>query len=214
MNPRTTLIVVALFALLGAYVYFFELNKTPEQLSAQQGTPTAKPPQYALQLNVDNVASLEVTDLRAPRGVKLTRAGDGWRVNQPIDKPADAGQVDSALGALTNLTTSRVLTNVVDLAPFGLVTATLEARIIMSDTTQYALTVGNKSPDGKYYYAVYTGDKAKVFLIDTSSIDSLKGWLDTPPYEPTPTPTFTPSPTLSITDTPPATLAVTGTVQP
>ncbi len=203
MKPRTTLIVVALFALLAAYVYLFELNKTPEQLSAQLGTPTAKPAQYALQLNASNVQSFEVTDLRAPREVKLTRKEDGWQVNKPTEKPAERFQVESTLGSLTNLRADRVLTNVVDLAPFGLVTPTLEARFSMSDTQQYALTVGNKSPDNRYYYTAYTGDKSKVFLVDTLSIETIKGWLDAPPYEPTPTSTFTPTP--PVTETPPPT---------
>lgn len=201
MKPRTTLIVVALFALLAGYVYLFELNKTPEQLSAQLGTPTAKPPQYVLQLNARNVTSLEVADLRAPREVKLTRAGDAWQVNQPTEKAADDGVVESTLGSLANLSAARVLTNVVDLAPFGLVTPTLEARVIMSDSQQYALTLGNKSPDNRYYYAVYTGDKARVFLVDTTVVETLKGWLDTPPYQPTPTPTATPEPAATGTPT-------------
>ena len=93
-----------------------------------------------------------------------------------------------------------------NLAPFGLVTATLEVRLVMSDTTAYAITVGDKTPDGSSYYAVYTGDKSKVFLLSSSVVDNLEAWLNTPPYEPTPTATATATPpvTPTVPGTPPA----------
>lgn len=214
MKPRTTLIVVAIFGLFLAYIKFFEVDKTPAQLSAQLGTPTARPAMYAVQLNADDVKSLQVSDLRAPRQVVVTRAADGWQVNQPADKIAEPFQVESAVGGLASLQTTRVLTNVTDLAPFGLVTPTLEVRFVMSDTKQYAFIVGNKAPTGSNYYIAYTGDKTQVFMVDMNSIDTVRSWLDTPPYQPTPTPTFTPTPTPSVTDTPvvTATPAVTATV--
>ncbi len=199
MNPRITLIVVALFVLLFGYVYLVEMNKTPEQL----GTPTPVRQPQVLQLNAKDVKSIEVRDLRAPRETKLTRTETGWTIESPVQKAADSPTVESAIGQLTSLQATRVLTNVTDLAPFGFVTATLEARLIMSDTTPYAVTVGGKTPDGSDYYAVYTGDKSKVFIVSASTITTLLGWLDTPPVEPTPTPT--PTVTATPTATPPVT---------
>lgn len=204
MKPRNTLIVIALFALLFGYVYFVELNKTPGEL----GTPTPSAPPPVFQLSASNVKSIEVRDLRAPRQVKTIRTDSGWQIEKPTEKAADSGKIDSTLSRLVNLQSSRVLTNVTDLASFGFVTATLEARLIMSDTTPYALTAGDKTPDGYSYYVVYTGDKSKVFIVNSSVIDDLVAWLDAPPYQPTPTPTFIPSPiatpTPMITPTPAA----------
>ncbi len=195
MNPRLTLIVVALFVLLFGYVYFVELNKTPEQL----GTPTpAKQPQV-FQLDAKNLKSIEVRDLRAPRETKLTRTETGWTIDLPVQKAADSPTVDSVIGQLTSMQATRILTNTTDLAPFGFAPAMLEARLIMSDTTPYALTVGGKTPDGSNYYAVYTGDKAKVFIISASTVTTLQGWLDVPPVEPTPTPTSTATPPVTPT---------------
>ena len=202
MKPRNTLIVVAIFAALLGYIYFFEINKTPEQLSAQLGTPTARPPVYTLQFNPSDVASIQVSDLQAARQVVAKRNSDQWQITSPANKTGDSPTIESAVSALSSLQASRVLTDVTDIAPYGLVTPTIEVRMVMSDTKQYAITVGNKTPNGSDYYVAYTGDKSKVFLISTSSIDEVKGWLDTPPYQPTPTPTFTPSLTPSVTDTP------------
>ncbi len=205
MKPRTTLIIVGLFALLAGYVLVFEWDKPPAL--APKPTPTSIP-LYVFQLKASDVKTLQVTDLRAPRAVELTRTETGWQMHQPTEKAADKYAVDSALTTLTNLRASRVLTSVTDLAPFGILTATLEVRLVMNDGTAYALTIGNKTPNGFDYYAIYTGDSSRVFIIDTAPVDTAKGWLDKPPYEPTPTPTATPTPpvtpTLAATPTPAA----------
>ncbi len=214
MKPRTTLIIAAIFALLAGYVYFFELNKTPEQLSQQLGTPTITPRPYVMQFDPAQVTTLEVADLRAPRQVRLTRDRANWQVTLPIEKGADNFQVESVLTTLANWQATRVLTNVTNLAPFGFVTPTLEVRIAMSDQKEYAITIGNKSPNNMAYYAVYTGDQSRVFLLDTPNVDKLKDWLDTPPYEPTPTPTFTPTLTPTATPPIPETPAATETPKP
>ena len=210
MKPRNTLIIVALFALLLGYVYLFELNKTPEQLGTP--VPTAQP--LVFSVDASNVKTIEIRDLRGTREVQITRNQRNWQLEKPESKPADSNSVDSALMRLTTIQASRVLTNVSDIAPFGFVTATLEVRLIMTDNTAYALTVGNKTPDGSSYYVVYTGDKSKVFIVSSSIISDLTTWLTTPPYEPTPTPTFTPTPPETPTIANTEAITVTPTVSP
>jgi hypothetical protein len=158
-----------------------------------------------LQFNSSDVSTIQVSDLQAPRQVVIKRNADQWQVTQPTEKTADKFQIDSTLSGLSNLQATRVLTNVTDLAPYGFLTPTLEVRLVMSDTKQYAVTVGGKTPNNSNYYVTYTGDKSQVFLINTGNVDEIKTWLDTPPYQPTPTPTLPPSPTPSVTDTPVAT---------
>lgn len=190
MNPRITLIVVAVFALLLGYVYFVEINKTPAEL----GTPVPTPQSQVFTLDSTKVKSIQVRDLHSTRVVELTRSDSSWQVQSPQSKPADTQTVDSALAGFTFLQATRVLTNATDLKAFGLTTAAYEIRLVMTDTVPYALTVGDKTPDGSGYYAVYTGNESKVFIIGTSAITGLTGWLDTPPYQPTPTPTATATP--------------------
>ena len=189
MKPRYTLIVVGLFVALFAYVWFVEAPKTPDQLA----TPT-KPSPVVFQLNAQNVKSIEVRDLRAARTVKVSHSGSEWQVEQPAAKLGDSGNIDTGLGQLATLHATRVLTNVTDLAPFGFLTPTVEVRLVMSDTTAYAITVGGKTPDQSNYYVTYTGDK-QVFIVSSSTIDGLIAWLDTPPYLPTPEPTIPIPPT-------------------
>jgi hypothetical protein len=197
VKPRNTLIVVALFAALFAYVWFVEAPKTPDQLA----TPT-KPSPVVFQLDATNVKSIEVRDLRTPRAVMISRVGSAWQVVQPTAQPGDSGSIDTTLGQLATLHATRVLTNVTDLAPFGFLTPTIEVRLVMSDTTPYAITVGAKTPDQSNYYVTYTGDK-QVFVVSNTTIDGLVAWLDTPPYLPTPEPTIPLPPTGTATPAPP-----------
>ncbi len=209
MNPRVTLIVVAIFALLLGYVFFVEGNKTPEQL----GTPAPTLAPHVYSLPSSNVKSIEVRDLHMVRTVQIDRTSSGSQITKPENAPADSTVVDSAVNQLTDLSASRVLTNVTDLKPFGLLTATVEVRLIMSDTTPYALTVGDKTPDGSSYYVDYTGDKSKVYLVGASNLDPLIGWLNSLPYQPTATPTEPPTPvaTPTVEGTPGATPSPGGT---
>ncbi len=208
MNPRITLVLVVAAVLLLGYVILVEAPKTPEQL----GTPTRPAPQV-FNLKGSEVKTLELHDLRRGREFKVTRSDDGWKIEKPEEKPADTFRVEPNVTSLATLQASRVFTDVTDLAPFGFVTATLEARMIMSDTTPYAITVGNKTPDGSSYYVVYTGSQ-RVFIIASRLVDEWLAWFDAPPYQPTPTPTFTatppvtptPSAAQTATTTPPAVL--------
>jgi len=206
VKPRNTLIVVAVLAALMAYLYFVELPQTPEQLNARLGTPTATPASYIFQLNAADVKTIIITDLRFPRVVSMTRTESGWRVTSPLDKPADNNKVDATAAAMTHLKIERTL-KATDLAPFGLAPARLDARVIMKDGTAYGILLGNATPDGSLYYAAYTGDTSKVFLIETSLGLSLQNLLDAPPFEPPPTPTWTPkppvTPTVEATSVPP-----------
>jgi hypothetical protein len=205
LKPRNTLILVAVLALLGAYVFYFELNKTPEQLSAQLGTPTAKPQPYVFQFAPSDVQSLEVRNLRDGREIKLTRKGEGWQIIKPMDIAADASKIEQAVGQVAKLQASRVLTDVTDIQPFGLMTAMLEVRLELKSGSPFAVTVGGQTPDSSNYYVSYTGDTKQVFIVGAFVIDGLKILLDQPPLAPTPTPTFTPTSVVPTTEaTPPA----------
>ena len=193
MKLRNTLIVLAVLALLVAYLYWIELPQTSEQINTRLGTPVATPAPYIFQLNAADVKTIIITDLRFPRVVSMTRTETGWRLTSPENKPADNTKAEATAAALTNLKLVRTI-KATDLASFGLAPARLDARVILKDGTTYGLLLGNATPDGSLYYATYTGETSKVFLIETSLGLSLQNLLDIPPFEPTATPTRTPTP--------------------
>ncbi len=211
MNARNTIIVVAVFVLLvGALVLSGEFNRG----SPPEGTPTAAVPQV-LNLQASNVKSVLLTDLRAGRQVQMTRTDNGWQIDKPVQKPGDSATIEDSVDQLATLQASRVLTDVSNFNQY-FITPTLDARLTMTDTTSYGITVGTKTPDGSSYYAAYTGDKSKVFLISSTLVTTLMGWFDTPPYEPTaaPTATVTPPVTPTTATTPTIAPPVTGTATP
>lgn len=202
VNPRTTLILVVIAVALVVYAFQVEAPLTSEQLSMRQGTPTATPFSYLFQLNAADVQTVVVTDLRFPRVVSFTRDGTGWRVTSPMDKPADNNKANGTANTLAALRRVRVI-QTQDLATYGLAPARIEVRMIMKDGTAYGLLIGNTTPDGSLYYATYTGETSRVFLVEYGLGLSLSNLLDSPPFEvPTPTPVFTPTVAPTATETP------------
>jgi len=193
VKPRYTLFVVAVAVVLIVYALQVESPLTSEQLSARQGTPAATPAPYIFQLNAADVQTIIISDLRLPRVVSITRTAGGWRLTSPEDKPADSNKADAVANAFANLKLVRTIT-VTDLAAFGFAPARLELRGVMKDGTTYGLLLGNATLDGSLYYVTYTGEKSKVFLIETSLGMSLQSLLDMPPFAPTATPVWTPTP--------------------
>jgi hypothetical protein len=121
--------------------------------------------------------------------------------------------VNDTVDGFAVLKAGRVFTDVTDLTQYGVLTGTLEARMIMRDSTPYAITVLNKTTAGDGYYAIYTGSKqAPLFIIASRLVDEWLGWFDNPPYPATPTPTFAPPPTVSATQTVSPTVAAPGIV--
>lgn len=198
MKSRGTLILVAVFVALAAYVWFVENPKTSDQISQTLGTPTAATQPYVLQLKTTEVKSFQIRDLRKAREVTLTRTETGWHI-MPLDKDADASKIEQAIGFIGSLQATRVINNVAagKINDYGFGAADVEIRVVMSDGTPYAITVGDKTSDGNSYYVTYTGATDKVFLVGTYVIEGARVLFDAPPLitptavPPTPAPATT-----------------------
>jgi uncharacterized protein DUF4340 len=206
MNRRNTIILVVVFIALAGYAYFIQSrNAGTGQASA---TPSATPAPV-FDFLTDNVVKFQVSDLQKNQTVVVTRQGEGWHMEQPKDSATDPARIGDALGSIAHLEAARVLTNTTDLSAYGLITPTIEVRTTMSDTTQSVLQIGDTTADKADYYALKGGDK-QVYLISSSTVDTLRNYLNLPPYPPTPT--LTPLPTLTPSSTP--TVTPTGTITP
>ncbi|MGE4652072.1 MAG: hypothetical protein AAEJ53_14390, partial [Myxococcota bacterium] len=97
MQPRTTAILLALAAALGAFVYFYEIAGEQERLEAQEREGRLFP-------GLDE-ADIETITL-SPRGggeVRLERVAEGWRLREPLGFPADRAQADALASSLAQL---------------------------------------------------------------------------------------------------------------
>jgi Domain of unknown function (DUF4340) len=199
MNRRNTIILVVIFVALAGYVYFIQSRNPAGSLAST--TPSATPA-TVFDFLTDNAVKFQVSDLHKNQTVVVTRQGQDWHMQQPKDSAADPVRIGDALDSVAHLDATRVLTNTTDLSAYGLITPTIEVRVTMSDTTQSLLQIGDATLDKSDYYALKGGDK-QVYLISSSTIDTLRNYLDDPPYPPTPT--LTPLPTLTPSPTPTAT---------
>ena len=81
--------------------------------------------------------------------IRLEKAGEDWRLREPLDFPADSGVVSSTLGTLANLNAERRLAaDEVDLADYGLMEPVAEIRLRMADGAERVLAVGDTLPLG------------------------------------------------------------------
>jgi len=193
MRPRNTAILIILLALLGGYVYFFEVKGE----GGKEATPTPSAVQV-LELESDDVTRLTV---QGPDGtVRLSRAvGGEWQMEEPSQEPADDGRVRTLVGSLARLSAARSLTETTDLEPFGLASPSWIVEVELTDGSTEQIQIGAKNPVGSQYYVRKEGDTA-IYLVYASTTEGLQRLVKDPPYQPTPT--ATPAPPEAPTPTP------------
>ncbi|MFB0535160.1 MAG: DUF4340 domain-containing protein [Anaerolineae bacterium] len=193
MKLRNTLILVVIFALLAGYVYFFEMKKA-EEGEQEEGPKTT----HVFDLVADDVVELTV---KGPEGTtRLSREGQPWKIEEPIQEEADDVRINSLVNRLARLTASRTLTETGDLATYGLAEPQLTAELETKDNQVETLLAGDKNPQGSSYYVQKEGDE-NVYLVYANTVDDLKRLITELPRKPTPTPTFTPTASITVTAT-------------
>jgi hypothetical protein len=207
MNTRNTVILLVVLVALAGYVYFGELGGGKKTAEA---TPTPSP-RTMWDFPAEKINRIEVQDLATKDRARLTKNESGdWQIEQPIQYPADQNRLRSLTGRLAKIVASRAITNTpADLAPFGLLTGTLDVQIGLTENQTHTLLVGDKNPQGFSYY-VKADDDPTMYLVSSGLIDDLRRLITEPPRKPTPTPTFTATPVV----TPTATITATAIVTP
>jgi hypothetical protein len=205
MKGRHTLILLAVLAALAAYAYFFEIKK-PEESKTTAETP--KLFTYA----PEDITALAVADTQGKTAAVQRVAQEDWKVVAPVQDAADSARVTGLVSRLASLTASRVLTEVNNLADYGLVTPALTATLTISDGSKVNLFAGDQTPDKSGYYALR--DKGPdVYIIFSSTVEDLQRLISEPPVQPTPTPVVTATPTEKFTVLPTFTPTITPTVE-
>ncbi|MFQ5611633.1 MAG: DUF4340 domain-containing protein [Anaerolineae bacterium] len=180
MNQRATLLTVAVFLLLGAYVLFFELRPADQAPSLPATSP----------LQVFDVAEKDIVILKVQSGAGQVEFGrdpalnGDWAMRLPEDRPAD--QVDQVLvnGNATRigrLRAMRVFTEGIDLPAFGLAEPQLEVTLTLTNRHQLTLLFGGSNPLGSSNYARRGDDATVVYLIDRFVLDDLRRLVTQPP---------------------------------
>jgi len=153
---RSTLLLLALAAALGAYIWFVEMKREPAD-------DEAKGEKVFSALQADQIAALTLT---ASNGdvTTLKKVGEGWAIESPVATPADASEVSGVTSNLATLDMTRVIDEQpTSLDAFGLDTPRLRITFTAQGKPR-TLLLGTKTATGGDTYAKLD-DAARVFTV-------------------------------------------------
>jgi hypothetical protein len=185
MSFRTTAILIAVLAVLGAGVYFLEYRPNPE--------PSGLDPKLQI-WKFDDKTVQRVAVRWGDTEQVMEQRPDGLWYLEPQNARADYWRISGTLVRLANLRASRRVTdNPRDLATYGLDAPRGSLTLRTPDGRDHTLLIGEKGPTDAGYYAKQPGDNT-VWLVGTFNVDDIEGFVTRPAFEPTPVPSITPSP--------------------
>ena len=169
MNFRTTLIILAVFILLGG-VYFFFGRPSPDAEQSKSDMQKIREV-YALDKNKIQQIRLSFKD-EAYQSLKLTKnVGDMWQLTAPFTADADSPKIDGLLQDLLEKKVKRTL-ETEDLIQYGLQPPNIRVELwTEGETPAQTFLVGDKTVN----YSVYTKEQSEphIFLIESSALDDL-----------------------------------------
>lgn len=97
-----------------------------------------------------------------------------WKVNYPIERDGESSSINEFISAMRNISLSGIYEeHCGDLSVFGLDVPAIEyyLRTVSADgkTTLHTVRIGDKTPDGGYYYCTID-DTGDVYTVSTSSV--------------------------------------------
>jgi hypothetical protein len=200
MSFRSTAILIAILAVLGAGVYFLDYRPNP--------SPSGLDPKLQI-WNLDKETIQRVV-ARSSEGEQIMekRPDTLWYL-MPQDVRADYWRITGTLVRLSNMRGSRRLNdNNTNWAPYGLDDPQTALTLRDGAGVDHTLLIGGKSPTEDGYYARQPDDNT-LWLIGSFNVGDVERFVKEPAFEPTPVPSPEPTaegaPTASATPaTPPS----------
>lgn len=160
---KTTVGLFVVLIGLGAYIYFVESRREPED-------PNARP--KAFEITAEDIEELQFRNAEG-QASRVQRSGEGWQIVEPEPAEADSGVVGTVTSNLASLEVQRVVDeNPSDLAQYGLNPARIEVAFRPRDAKEpVRLLIGDKTPTGGDLFAKRP-DEQRVFLI-ASFLDAI-----------------------------------------
>ncbi len=165
MRRRNTLSLAVVLILLGAYVYFFELEKRGKE-------------KFNKLLDFKEEEAEEISLSYPHQEIRFKKESSGtWKLTQPVQAPADESTIGSILSSLSTSDIKRTLEekpNAEDLKGFGLDKPHVKVSITLRKGKALPpIIVGGKTPMGNSAY-VQRGSEPRVLLTSTSLLSSLQ----------------------------------------
>ncbi|MFH2105575.1 MAG: DUF4340 domain-containing protein [Parcubacteria group bacterium] len=162
---QTTFILVAVFAALLAFVYFFEKDReVKDEADLIEETFNV--------IDFDKAQVKEITFEQTDKKTRVVKEGEGWKIVEPITYQARAGKIDETLDSINELEATQEITEG-DLAEYGLDKPIIKITLLMQDDSQQEILLGDKSPqETSIYVKASTSDS--VYLVNTLIETKLK----------------------------------------
>lgn len=159
MRLKNSIILVVIFILLGAYVYFVEIKKHEKDEQVKQES------KKVFTLVKDSITSLYFKNKNGEFSLK--KVNNEWKINNPLETEADNSTINSMLTSLSNAEKDKIFTvDLTELSNFGLSKSADVVKIITSVGEVDSILLGDDTPVGSYVFS-YKSDST-VFTINKS----------------------------------------------
>lgn len=167
MNPRTTGLLALVALVLGAFVYFYEI-----QGEAERETALESEKRIFADLDAESIESLELTTTDGI-AARFERRGGDWRVLSPIEGRGDAVALDAIASALAGLARAGSVSSAPgDLAQFGLGPGAQIVRF-QAKGAGHTLAIGRATPVGGNVY-IRADEASEVAYVESYRLNALK----------------------------------------
>lgn len=180
MSYRSTSIILIALLLIGGYVYFFELRKSPPLV--------AKPP-YVYGVDMMDVVSIDLSYGDKNLSILWDEEKSAWYFKNPGGPELDQARINGLRVLLSGTISKRLLFEKVDdLSVYGLDKPQIVARVGLKSGQVMEILLGDKTPDEQGYYVQFRGRDA-VYTVDYTWGDEFIRYVtETPLATPTATP--------------------------
>ena len=166
MRFKGTASLLAIFVVLGAWVYFTDVRGREEREQSSEDAKKA--------FAVDEEAIARIRLIYPDLTIEGVRNEAGWEFVSPAGMEADSGQWDllaSDVGRIERDET--VSSEPTDLGQYGLGTPDLRVGVVMSDGESQDILFGNENPGGSHYYAKLDYSD-EVFMVSTAFLGNFR----------------------------------------
>jgi hypothetical protein len=192
MVRRSTWIVLAIFAILAGFAWFFQRYQAKKAEVTATVAPTAALTDL-YNLFGKQVSGIKISDSSGNQ-ISFYRdpVSSRWVVADVPADEADSFKIESVSAQLTALQAQEYLDPSLSLASVGLVIPSYTITMTTSDGGQLVTFVGDQTSIGTGYYVRI--NSGSVVIVDKVVMDSILDLLINPPLLPTPTPEVSPTP--------------------
>jgi len=154
MKGKTTLILLGIFVVLFALIYFFDV-KGGEKRSARE-----KQTKQLFQVRKDEIIQAEfITGER----IVCDKSTGSWEITTPVRTAGDTATIEYNLGQIVEANIERTIADSVeDLTAYGLAMPRGVVRLMSKDSTIATLLIGDENPTGTLIF-VKRADEAAVY---------------------------------------------------